>query len=81
MNSTRYDLDNGYYIIQDRQLGGYALYHENLDGVPMMNPPHDNRIGYGDTIRDAKRIAQEYEDRPHIPFWRNERILAELKKS
>lgn len=81
MDGKRYQLDNGYYILQDPKIGGYALYHENLDDVPMMNPPHDNRIGYGETISDAKRIAQEYENRPNIPFWRNERILAELKKS
>jgi len=72
-------MKDGYYILQDQELGGYALYHRNLDGMPLANPPYDNRIGYGETIEEAEQIADDYEARCSVPFWKNKAILTELK--
>ena len=68
----------GYYV---RKVdGGWALYHHNLDDIPPKAPEPDQRIGFGRTRKKAWEIAQEYENRGGVPYWRNEKMLADMKK-
>ena len=64
-------MKEGYYIRKDNELGGYALYHHNLDNVPNEIALPDKRIGYGDTVERCEEIADGYEARGDVPFWRN----------